>query len=311
MERNKDANTQVSPHYTNVLVGMELDEPDERMMTLLKKLAQVCEMKHVNFLHVLPKIERTDPFAMVYAGLPLELDRDKLEQLAAAIRSRVEKIIAPDTFQSTNYYTGHGSILGELVAFVDAREADLVVVGKKKGKLHAIKSKNLVRQAAADLLVLPDGASGSLQKICAAIDFSTNSVSALKAAVILARKLDAELYAINVYQRPNLMASRLEMSIERFEENIAANHQEGFTHFMDKHFPNDKDLIQPILVQSDYPRVAGEILQQAKKVGADLIITGAKGHSQLARLLLGSTSERLLDLNEDIPMLVVKEPPPN
>jgi len=306
MESEKDVKTKVSPYYGNVLVGMELDEPDERMMTLLKKLAQVCEMQHVNFLHVLPKIERTDPFAMVYDGVSLELDRDMLEQLAAAIRSRVEKIIAPDTFQSMNYFTGHGSILGELVAFADDKQADLVVVGKKKGKLHAIKSKNLVRQVAADLLVLPDGASGSLSKICAPIDFSKNSVSALKAAVILARKLDAKLYAINVYQRPNLMASRLEMSIERFEKNIAANHRDGFQHFMDKHFPDDKDLIQPILVQSDYPRVSGEILEQAKKVGADLIVIGATGHSKLARLLLGSTSERLLDLNEDIPMMVVK-----
>ena len=175
-----------------------------------------------------------------------------------------------------------------------------------KGNQHAIKSKNLLRQSSADLLVLPQNAGGTFKKICAPIDFSKNSISALRSALILAKSFDAELYVVNVYQRPNLMASRLEMSIERFEKNIEANHKEGFQRFVNKHFPNDKNFLQPILVQSDYPRVSGEILNQAKGLDADLFVIGAKGHSKLARLLLGSTTERLLDLNEEIPTLVVK-----
>ncbi|NND06993.1 MAG: universal stress protein [Saprospiraceae bacterium] len=304
--KEDDTKTLGSPSYANVLVGMELAEPDERMMTLLKKLAPVCEMKNVDFLHVLPKTERVDPFAVVYEGAPLQVDREKLEQIAAAIKSRVEKLIAPDMFESMDYFIGHGSILSELVVFSIEKQADLMVVGKNKGNLHAIKSKNLLRQSSADLLVLPQNGSGTFKKICAPIDFSKNSISALKSAVVLAKALDAELYVINIYQRPNLMASRLEMSIERFEKNIEANHKEGFQRFVDKHFPDEKDFLQPILVQSDYPRVSGEILQQAKGLDADLFVIGAKGHSKLARLLLGSTTERLLDLNEDIPTLVVK-----
>ncbi len=305
MVANRNKNL-VSLVYPNVLVGMELDEPDKQMMVLLKKFSKVFGMEHLSFVHVLPRIERTDPFAMVYTADSFHLDPESMSQLTAAIKSKVEEIIAPTVFKEMTYYAAQGSVLHQLVNFTNDKMADLVVVGRNRGKRHAIKSKNLIRQVAADLLVLPEGTTATTGKIMVAIDFSAHSIRALQCGVTLSKKVDAELFAINVYQRPNLMASQLEMSIEQFEKNIAANHHEGFNQFVDKHFAGEKDRIKPILVQSDYPKVAREILEQGRRIGADFMIAGAKGHSKLARLLLGSTSERLLDLNDELPFLVVK-----
>ena len=39
---------------------------------------------------------------------------------------------------------------------------------------------------------------------------------------------------------------------------------------------------------------------------ADLIVMGAKGHSQVELLLMGSVTEKVLAVNESIPTLVVK-----
>ena len=45
----------------------------------------------------------------------------------------------------------------------------------------------------------------------------------------------------------------------------------------------------------------------AKQHNVDLIVTGAKGHSQVELLLLGSVTEKLLAINDSLPTLVVKE----
>lgn len=56
-----------------------------------------------------------------------------------------------------------------------------------------------------------------------------------------------------------------------------------------RHFPNWK-----IEAQADYGSPAWEILTQAEKFGADLIVTGAHGRSAVGRLFLGSISQKVL-----------------
>jgi nucleotide-binding universal stress UspA family protein len=47
------------------------------------------------------------------------------------------------------------------------------------------------------------------------------------------------------------------------------------------------------------------IAEEAKRVGADLVVVGTRGHTGLKHLLLGSVAERTLRL-ADCPVLVIK-----
>lgn len=64
------------------------------------------------------------------------------------------------------------------------------------------------------------------------------------------------------------------------------------------------------VVASEYLAVAGlrgpafEIVEAAKEIGCDLIITGSRGHSAWAGLVLGSVSQRILHF-APCPVLVV------
>ncbi|MEK7257159.1 MAG: universal stress protein, partial [Bacteroidota bacterium] len=49
-----------------------------------------------------------------------------------------------------------------------------------------------------------------------------------------------------------------------------------------------------------------EVMAFAKKGNHDLIVIGAKGHSKVALLLLGSVTERVLSLTKEVPVLIVK-----
>lgn len=52
--------------------------------------------------------------------------------------------------------------------------------------------------------------------------------------------------------------------------------------------------------------IADLLLKQAKALGTDLIIMGGKGHSKMELLLMGSRTERMLNINDSIPTLIVK-----
>ena len=54
-------------------------------------------------------------------------------------------------------------------------------------------------------------------------------------------------------------------------------------------------------------RVASEIVREADRFGADLILLGARGHGAVDRILVGSVSSEVVDL-ADCPVLVVRTP---
>src|SRR5687767_13898973 len=54
-------------------------------------------------------------------------------------------------------------------------------------------------------------------------------------------------------------------------------------------------------------RPASEIVMEADRFGADLIVVGARGHGTVERLLIGSVSSEVVD-HADCPVLVVRTP---
>jgi nucleotide-binding universal stress UspA family protein len=66
------------------------------------------------------------------------------------------------------------------------------------------------------------------------------------------------------------------------------------------------EAIEIDLIEQGYGNVGAYLLQYCEDKHADLIVLGAKGHSKVELLLLGSVTEKLLMLNQNIPTLVVK-----
>ena len=113
-----------------------------------------------------------------------------------------------------------------------------------------------------------------------------------------------EIVCLNVYEVPNLSSydtsrtgAQLVDSIEKFK--LAA-----LDKFIQENIPDEK--IEQVLVQQEMPKTSSYILNFANEQDVDFIIMGAKGHSKVALLLLGSVTESLLNQNKTIPTLIVK-----
>jgi nucleotide-binding universal stress UspA family protein len=142
----------------------------------------------------------------------------------------------------------------------------------------------------------------TFQRILCPTDFSPVATTAMQHATMLARTFGAELVLVHVVQSfaypvfdlglvgvmPQLQEDQLQRAKERLEQTKAG-------------------LGAGLVVRTDLRTgdAREQVLAAARDAKADLIVMGTHGHTGLAHVLLGSTTERVVRLAE-CPVLTVR-----
>ena len=139
-----------------------------------------------------------------------------------------------------------------------------------------------------------------IRTILCPVDFSDTSDHALQYALELAKKFDAKVQAVHVYQLPVyampdgavLPGPELASAItERIHQDLTA---------LRKRYPGvETHLLEGV------PHV--EINALANKIEASMIVMGTHGRSGLAHMLIGSVAERVVRTSP-IPVLTIRGP---
>jgi len=140
-----------------------------------------------------------------------------------------------------------------------------------------------------------------MKKIIVPIDFSAHSEYALKTAVTLAKKSNAEVLALHMLEMSDIMlnvSGGYQNQKTMFFFQLA---EQKFEKFLKKDYLKDVK-VTPIV---KHFKVFSEVDDVAKKYGADLIIMGSHGASGSKEFFVGSNTERVVR-HADIPVLVVK-----
>ncbi len=140
-----------------------------------------------------------------------------------------------------------------------------------------------------------------MKKIIVPIDFSAHSVYALKAAVLLSKKIAVEIYALHMLDiKDGSLVQSSEFSKEKgvFFLKLAEKKIEKFL---------QKDFLKEVKVVSiiKHYKVFSEVNLIAKEIKADLIIMGSHGASGLKEFFTGSNTEKVIRYAE-IPVLILK-----
>lgn len=145
-----------------------------------------------------------------------------------------------------------------------------------------------------------------MKKIIVPIDFSEYSEYALEAAAILAKKNNAEIFALHMLEMSDaiLTASNdgpkpkilffLKLAQQKFDDFLNKDYLEGVT----------------VTRLVKHSKVFSEVSEVAQEHNADLIVMGSHGVSGFTEVFVGSNTEKVVR-HSKLPVLVIKQKPSN
>ena len=187
-----------------------------------------------------------------------------------------------------------------------AREdkADLIVMGAFGNCAPEVGMGTVasacVRKSMTDVLLVrdtrPESGNAPFKTIVAAVDFSPNSLRAVERAALFAAKDGAELHLLHVfaaswhqlqYRAPTPLTLTLEQ--KQYRDGLERRLGEFCRPVLEAH-----SRLRAKTAVYDYSGHRSGIVEYAGKAGADLIVLGTRGRTNLRDLLLGSTAEKAL-----------------
>jgi nucleotide-binding universal stress UspA family protein len=290
------------------LVGLALDSTDDHLLKYLNFLGGRVPIRAAHFMHVVP---RFDLFSTGSAEeFELMTQQEKInEKVADQMGENIHQLVKKTNIKKTTYSASSGDPLDALLSEAETIQTDLVVIGKKIATgSHAILAKNMVRKANSNSLVVPEGSRCRLESMLVPIDFSENSAQALLYALAINKQLaePVSITCLNVYDTPNLSPFRMSKTEDEFQRMVEGDRMEAFDIFLSSYAPEGREYIKKVLIPKDFPATGHYIMDYVVENEFDLVIMGAKGHSKVELLLMGSVTDHLLSINNTVPTLVVK-----
>lgn len=147
-----------------------------------------------------------------------------------------------------------------------------------------------------------------ISKILVPTDGSKAAQKAARYAVDLAKQLKTSVVALSVIDKRSYMGQTISASdtarhviepIENYLREAAERYAEEIKKLCDKN-----DIRSKMVIRTGHP--VEEIMKEAKRSKAGLIVMGSHGRSALAAVVLGSVTYGVIHKDTKIPVMVVK-----
>lgn len=279
-----------------ILCPTDLSETSVQSIPLATHFARVhgadLHLLHVHLLHAITPPEEDVPF-------PGEDEaRESLEASAAGV-----------PWAQVEHHVARGiNAAPTILEYADAHDADLIVMGSHGRRgfrrlLLGSVTAEVVRISPVPVLVVrhdPDAAAPrDVDRIIVPVDFSTSTEEVLRVASELASTFDVPIQLLHAVEPIPYVQLAYPVAVDHEEFK---SHAEGRLDELAGRLAGDgRDVSADAIIG-----LADEVvIEAAGRTAAPLVVMASHGHTGLARVLLGSTTERLLR-RAPCPVLVVR-----
>jgi nucleotide-binding universal stress UspA family protein len=272
----------------------------------------------VKFASFISKVNQTKKIYFTNVIRNLNIPKDVLEEFPHLIDNMVEerkmqmKEIVDKTFGDQenvefSYVVKEGQLSKKILKLAHEKSADMILVGRKVNLPGTgVVSQRLARRASCSLLIIPENSVPKMDKLLVPSDFSDYSKDAMEEALMIVEKYggNAEIVCQNVFTVPSGYHFTGK-SYKEFTAIMLMHAEINFKKFIRK-IDTKNIKITPVYTQDEDDDPVEDIISKAKEIKADAIIIGAKGRTAATALFIGSMAERLIQLNDQFPLLVTR-----
>jgi nucleotide-binding universal stress UspA family protein len=288
-------------HFYKAMIGLDLTEMDD---ILIKKTIVYLKFLGIDkcyFVHVAKNLAIPDEVLKNHPELLAPGD----ESIEALIKDKLKAYDFPDSMDIEVFAEEGAHPLETLLRWAKIKDVDLIIMGRKE-ELEGSGSlaKGVAKKAPCSILLLQERrAPGLPKKIMIPSDFSDHTDLIYDFGERISEELGAELIPVHLYEVPHGY-SKTGKTFEEFSEIMKENARHDFNRFIQKH--NHKELECKFVLNNGEGQ-GKALLEEAEKLGADMILLGSRGKTKSAAILLGSVAEKLVLVNNILPMLIFKK----
>jgi nucleotide-binding universal stress UspA family protein len=287
-------------YFSKAMIGLDLTEMDDILITKTIVFMEFLGIDKCYFVHVAKDLAVPQEILDKHPELIAPGD----ESLEAAISDKLKAKNFPSSIE-VEIFAMEGNPLDTFLRWARIKNVDLIIMGRKEtlqgsGSL----AKGIAKKAPCSILMLQEKRPPSLpKKIMVPTDFSDHTEMIYNFSERICDDLQAELVPVHLYEVPHGY-SKTGKSFEEFSEIMKENANKDFKKFIHK---NNHRNLECHFVLNESGDEGKLLLEEATKMGADMILLGSRGRTQSAAILLGSVAEKLVMVNNVLPMLIFKK----
>ncbi len=285
--------------FNNILICLDLTEADNCLIRYANFIAGILKPDNLAFIHVMETYDLPDEI--------LDSFHDSEENLEDILKKELtERIESELTVKDSINYSlviEQGLATEKIVQYAKNHDIDLSIVSGK-GSV----SKKVAGLFPSSVLFVSENSNHKLDKLLVKTDFSKISCLAFHKAKEIAKNTGAYVECHYVYKFPlNYFPKMTPDNIKDVKGELKEYVDNEYSKFLNN-MNIDKNVAPPCTFSIEYHEEESQIVYNyAVKNNFDMILTGTKIKSQLARLLQENTSEKFVGVEKNIPLMIVKE----